>query len=184
MNVASSGIYSEKSAKGGQDNWGDRSDEDDSKENKKGFNEDDYITTDESENENEAEAEAAEARKRKSDSIVDVSSASELKEGVEGPGSASKAEDMEDETQSSSSEPKEIVKGSEASPESKEAPQALSAEEIEEKLHGEKIARDREVHERLRDKSTANGDWASLSAIFDRAANAPGAYQRIFNNDP
>ncbi len=182
-NLASSGMYSKKSDKGGQDNWGDRSDEDDLKEDKKFFNEDDYVTTDESEDENGVEAEAAEARKRRSDSIVNVSSASVPKEGVKGPGCASEAEDMEDETQGSSSEPKEIVKGSEASSESKEAPQALSAEEIEENLHRERIARGREVHERLRAKSISNDDWASLSATFDRAANAPGAYQRTFNND-
>ncbi len=68
VNLASSGIYSEKSAKSGKDKWGDLLDEDTSKEVKKDLNEDDYITTDESEDENEAEAEAAE------DSIVNVSS--------------------------------------------------------------------------------------------------------------
>jgi hypothetical protein len=150
----------------------------------KGLNEDDWVTTDEDEDENEAEAEAVEARKGRSDSIVDVRSASELKEGVKGPGSASKAENMEDGTQGSSSEPKEIAKGSEASSESKEAPQTLSSEEIEEKLHKEKMARGEETHNRLRAKAIANGDWASLSATFDRAANAPGAYQRTFNSAP
>jgi hypothetical protein len=91
---------------------------------------------------------------------------------------------MEDETQSSSSEPKEIPKGSEASPESKkETPQVLSAGEIAEELHRERIARGKATHERLRDKAIADGSWASLSETFNRAANAPGAYQRIFNND-
>ncbi len=183
-NLISSGIYSEKSSKSGKDKWGDLLDEDTSKEDAKGLNEDDWVATDEDEDENEAEAVAAEARKRRSDSIVDVRSASELKEGVKGPGSASKAENMEDETQGSSSEPKEIAKGSEASPESKEAPQALSAEEIKEKLHRERMAQGEEAHNRLRDKSIADGSWASLSATFDRAANAPGAYQRIFNSVP
>ena len=65
----------------------------------KGLNEDDWVTTDEDEDEKAAESEAAEARKRRRDSIVDVRSASELKEGGKGPGSASKAENMEDETQ-------------------------------------------------------------------------------------
>ncbi len=157
-------------------------DEDTSKEDAKGLKEDDWVTTDEDEDENEAEAEAAKARKRRSDSIVDVHSSSELKEGAKGPGSASKAENMEDETQGSSSEPKEIGKGSEASSGSKEAPQALSDEEIAEELHRERIARGKATHERLRDKAIADGSWASLSATFDRAANAPGAYKRIFNS--
>ncbi len=67
-------------------------DEDTSKEDEKGLNEDDYITTDEDEDEKKAEAESAEARKRRSDPIVDVRSSSEPKEGVKGPGSASKPE--------------------------------------------------------------------------------------------
>ncbi len=155
-------IKTQKSAKSGEDKWEDLPDEDTSKEDAKGLNEEDWVTTDEDEDENEAEAKAAEARKRKSDSIVDVRSASELKEGVKGLGSASKAENMEDETQGSSSEPKEIAKGSEASSESKEAPQALSAEEIAEELHRERIARGKATHERLRDKAIADGSWASL----------------------
>jgi hypothetical protein len=89
---------------------------------------------------------------------------------------------MEDETQGSSSEPKEIAKGSQVSSESKEASQALPAEEIEEKLHRERMARGEEVFERSRAKLIANGDWASLSATFDRAASAPGAYQRIVSD--
>jgi hypothetical protein len=162
VNLVSSGIYSEKSAKSGEDKWGDLLDEHASKEDTKGLNEEDWVTTDEDEDENEAKAEAAEARKRRSDSIVDVRSASELKEGVKGPGSASKADNMEDETQGSSSEPKEIAKGSEASSESKEAPQVLSAEEIKEKLHRERMAQCEAAHNRLRGKAIANGSWASL----------------------
>ncbi len=100
VNLVSSGIYSEKSAKSGEDKWGDLLDEDTSKEDAKGRNEEDWVTTDEDEDENEAKAEAAEARKRRSDFIVDVRSASELKEGVKDPGSASKADNMEDETSS------------------------------------------------------------------------------------
>jgi hypothetical protein len=46
------------------------------------------------------------------------------------------------------------------------------------------MARGEEVHNRLRAKSIANGDWVSISATFDRAANAPGAYQHIFNDVP
>jgi hypothetical protein len=134
-NLASSGIYSEKSAKSGEDKWGDLPDEETSKEDAKGLNEDDWVTTDEDEDENEAEAEAAKARKRRSDSIVDVRSSSEHKEGVKGPGSASKAENMEDETQGSSSEPKEIAKGSEASPESNEAPQVLPAGRLQHEVY-------------------------------------------------
>ncbi len=72
---------------------------------------------------------------------MNVHSSSEHKEGAKGPGSASKAENLEDETQGSSSEPKEIAKGSEASSESKETPQALSAEEIAEELHRERMIR-------------------------------------------
>jgi hypothetical protein len=123
VNLASSGIYSEKSAKSGQDKWGDLVDEDTSKEDEKGLKEDDGVTTDEDEDENKAWAEAAKARDKRRDSIVDVSSASEPKESVKGPGSASKSEDhlsgsllSENNAQSSSSE-------------SKEVPQALSAEE-------------------------------------------------------
>jgi hypothetical protein len=163
-NLASSGIYSEKSAKSGKDKWGDLLDEDTSKEDAKGLNEDDWVTTEEDEDENEAEAEAAKARKRRSDSIVDVHSSSEHKEGVKGPGSASKADNLEDGTQGSSSEPKEITKGSEARSESKDTPRALSAEETAEELHREKIARGKATHERLRDKAIADGSWASLSA--------------------
>jgi hypothetical protein len=183
-----SDAYSEKSAKSGKDKWGDLFDEDTSKEDEKGLNEDDYITTDEDEDENKAEAEAAEARKRRSDCIVDVSSSSEPKEGVKGPGSASKPEGhssgallSEDNTQSSSSE-------------SKEAPhQALSAEEIAEELHASRIAKGRAVYERaLAAREIAKGseaaprideDWASLSATFDRAAGAPGAHQRIISDE-
>jgi hypothetical protein len=51
------------------------------------------MTTDEDEDEKEAWAEAARARNRRSDSIIDVSSAFEPKEGDKGPGSASKTED-------------------------------------------------------------------------------------------
>jgi hypothetical protein len=162
------------SAKSGEDKWGDLLDEDTSKEDTQGLNEDDWVTNDEDEDENEAEAEAAKARKRRNDSIVDVHSSSELKEGVKGPGSASKAENMEDETQGSSSEPKEIAKGSEASSESKETPQALSAKEIAEELHRERMAQGEAAHNRLREKAIADGSWASLSATFDRAAKAPG----------
>jgi hypothetical protein len=86
-NLASSGIYSEKSAESGKDKGRDFLEEDTSIEDVKGLNEDDWVATDEDENENEAEAEAAAARKRRSDSIVDARSASELKEGVKGPGS-------------------------------------------------------------------------------------------------
>ncbi len=64
-NLASSGIYSEKSAKRGQDKWGDLVDEDTSKDDDVGLEEDDGITTDEDEDKNEAWAEAAEARKRR-----------------------------------------------------------------------------------------------------------------------
>ncbi len=155
-----------------------------SREDAKGLNEDDWVTTDEDENENEVEAEAAKARKRRSDSIVDVHSSSEHKEGVRGPGSASKANNMEDETQGPSSEPKEIAKGSEASSELKETPQGLSAEEIAEETHRERMTQGEAAHDRLRDKAIADGSWASLSATFDRAAKAPGAYQRIFNGAP
>jgi hypothetical protein len=90
---------------------------------------------------------------------------------------------MEDETQGSSSEPKEIAKGSEASPESKGTTQTPSAKETAERIHRERMARGEEVFERGRAKLIASGEWASLRATFDRAANAPGAYQRIFNND-
>jgi hypothetical protein len=186
-NLTSSGIYSEKSAKSGKDKWGDLLDEDTSKEDAKGLNEDDWVTTDEDEDESAAEVEAAEARKRRNDSIIDVRSASEQKEGAKGPGSASKAENMEDETQGSSSEPKEIAKGSEANRELKESPQALSAEEIADELHASKIARGRAVVEKFREdkeRAIADGSWASLSATFDRAAKAPGAYQRIFDGAP
>jgi hypothetical protein len=138
-NLASSGIYSEKSAKSGKDKWGDLLEEDTSKEDAKGLtsSDDGWVTTDEDEDESPAEAEAAAARKRRSDSIVDVHSSSEHKEGTKGPGSASKADNMKDETQGSSSEPKEIAKGSEASSESKETPLTLSAKEIVEELHRE-----------------------------------------------
>jgi hypothetical protein len=34
----------------------------------------------------------------------------------------------------------------------------------------------------LRQANESDRDWASLDATFDRAANAPGAYQRTFNN--
>jgi hypothetical protein len=215
VNLVSSGIYSEKSAKSGEDKWGDLLDEDTSKEDAKGLNEDDWATTDEDEDENEAEAEAAEARKRRNNSIVDVRSASELKEGAKGSGSASKPEgnpfvllSSENNSQSSSSEPKgapqalsseeignddayiaavkaiienrraekEIAKGSET--------QTPSAKEIAEEIHREKMARGEEVFERGRAKLIANGEWASLSTTFDRAANAPGAYPRIFNGAP
>jgi hypothetical protein len=130
---------------------------------------------------------------------VDVHSSSEQKKGVKGPGSASKAESLEDETQGSSSEPKEIAKGSEASSESKETPQALSAEEIAEELHSrERMDRGWEAFEKGKAKLIESGewasgrakfnesgaDWASLSATFDRAAKAPGAYQRIFDRAP
>jgi hypothetical protein len=160
-NLASSGIYSEKSAKSGEDKWGDLSDEDTSKEDAKGLNEDDWVTTEEDEDENEAEAEAAKARKRRSDSIVNIHSVTELEEGAKGPGSASKAESMEDETQGSSSEPKEIAKGSEASSESRETPQVPSAEEIAEELHRERMAQGEAAHNRLRDKAIADGSWPS-----------------------
>jgi hypothetical protein len=176
---------------------GDLPDEGTSKEDAKGLNEDDWVTTDEDEDENEAEAEAAKARKRRSDSIVNVHSSSEQKEGVKGPGSASKAEILEDESQDSSSEPKEIAKGSEASSESKETPQALSAKEIADETHRERMTRGGEVFERSKAKLIESGewasgrakfnesaDWASLSATFDRAAKAPGAYQRIFDGAP
>jgi hypothetical protein len=94
---------------------------------------------------------------------VDVHSSSEHKEGAKGPGSASKADNMEDETQGSSSAPKEIAKGSEASSESKETPPTLSAEEIAEELHRERIARGKATHERLRDKSISDGWKLGLS---------------------
>jgi hypothetical protein len=48
-NLAPSGIYSEKSAKSSQDKWGDLLEEDTSKEDAKGLNEDDWVTTDEDE---------------------------------------------------------------------------------------------------------------------------------------
>ncbi len=188
-NLASSGIYSEKSAKGGKDKWRDLHDEDTSKEDAKGLSEDDWVTTDEDEDESPAEAEAAAARKKRNDSIVDVHSSSEHKEGAKGPGSASKADNMEDETQGSSSEPKEIAKGSKASSESKE-----TAKE----LHEEKMNRGAEGFEKHKAKLVASGewasgrakfdesdhDWASLSATFNRAAKAPGSYQRIFDGAP
>jgi hypothetical protein len=190
-NLASSGIYSEKSAKSGKDKWGDLNEEDTSKEDAKGLNEDDWVTTDEDEDESAAEAEAAEARKRRSDSIIDVRSASEQKEDAKGPGSASIAENVEDETQGSSSEPKEIAKGSEASSESKEAPQALSTEGIAGELHLKSIARGKAIAETFRaEREIAKGsvtasrideNWASLGATFDHAAKAPGAYQCIFD---
>jgi hypothetical protein len=160
VNLASSGIHSEKSAKSGKDKWGDLHEEDTSKEDAKGLNEDDGITTDESEDENEAEAEAAEARKRRSDSIVDVRSSSELKEGVKGPGSATKPEDQ----QSSSSE-------------LKEATQALSAEEIDEELHANRMARGKAIVEKFRaDKEITKGSARNMNW------NAPEAYERYFRN--
>jgi hypothetical protein len=64
-NLASSGIYSEKSAKSGKDKWGDLLDEDTSKEYAKGLNEDNWVTTDEDEDESAAEVEAAKARNKK-----------------------------------------------------------------------------------------------------------------------
>ncbi len=104
---------------------------------------------------------------------------------------------MEDETQGSSSERKEIAKGSEASSESKETLQALSAIEIAEELYRERMDRGAEAFERGRAKLIESGEWASgrakfnesanwasLSATFDRAAKAPGAYQRIFDGAP
>jgi hypothetical protein len=54
--------------------WGDLLEEDTSKEDAKGLNEDDWVTTDEDEDESAAEVEAAEARKRRSNSIIDVRS--------------------------------------------------------------------------------------------------------------
>jgi hypothetical protein len=168
-NLASSGIYSEKIAKSGKDKWGDLLEEDTSKEDDKGLNEDDWVTTDEDEDESTAEAEAAEARKRRNDSIVDVGSASEQKEGAKGPSSASKAENLEDETQVSSSEPKEIAKGSKASSESKETPLTLSAEEIAEELHREKMDRGAEGFARAKAKLIASGEWASGRAKFNES---------------
>ena len=35
-----------------------------------------------------------------------------------------------------------------------------------------------------RAKFNESADWSSLSATFDRAAKAPGAYQRIFDGVP
>jgi hypothetical protein len=107
-NLTSSGIYSEKSAKSGKDKWGDLLDEDTSKEDAKGLSKDGWVTTDEDEDESATEAEAAKARKRRSDSIVDVHSASGQKEDAKGPGSASKAENLEDETQGAQRDRKRI----------------------------------------------------------------------------
>jgi hypothetical protein len=174
VNLASSGICSEKSAKSGKDNWGDLLDEDDSKEYEKGLDEDDGVTTDEDEDENKAWAEAAKARKRRSDSIVDVSSASEPKEGDKGPGSASKSEDhlsglllSENNAQSSSLESIEVP----------QAPHSL--EEIEKERHANSIARGRAVHERfLAAREIAKGSEAASRTNEDSL----GAYQRTFNN--
>jgi hypothetical protein len=105
---------------------------------------------------------------------------------------------LEDETQGSSSEPKEIAKGSEASSESKETPPTLSAEKIAEELHREKMDRGVEGFAKAKAKLIASGewasglakfnesdhDWASLGATFDRAAKVPGSYQRIFDGAP
>jgi hypothetical protein len=153
---------------------GDLVDEDTSKEDKKCLKEDDGVTTDEDEDENKAWVEAAEARKRRSDSIVDVSSASEPKEGDKGPGSASKSEDhpsgsllSENNAQSSSSE-------------SIEVPQALSAEEIEKELHASRIASGRAVHERLlAAREIAKGSEAASRIDED----ASGAYQRLIDEE-
>jgi hypothetical protein len=75
----------------------------------------------------------------KGETIVDVNSASEPKEGDKGPGSASKSEDhlsgsllSENNSQSSSSE-------------SKEAGQSPSSEEIEKELHANRIARGKAI---------------------------------------
>jgi hypothetical protein len=76
----------------------------------------------------------------------------------------------------------------------KEAPQALSAKGIADELHANRIARGKAIVKKFRaQKEIAKGsgaaprideNWASLSATFDRAANAPGAYQRTFNSAP
>jgi hypothetical protein len=83
-----------------------------------------------------------------------------------------KAEDLEDETQGSSSEPKEIAKGSEASSELKETPQALSAEEIAEELHRERMDRGAEGFARGKAKLIASGEWASGRAKFNESSAA------------
>jgi hypothetical protein len=126
-------------------------------------------------------------REKRSDPIVDVRSASELKEGVKGAGSASKPEDHLSGSLSSET----YVQSS--SSESKETPQALSAEEIAEEFHVDRIARGKVIVENFRkEKEIAKGsgaapkigeDWASLSATFDRTVSAPGAYQRIVSDE-
>ncbi len=175
VNLVFSSIYSEKRAKSGQDKWGDLVDEDTSKEDDKGLEEDDGVTTDEDEDENKSWADAAEARKRRIESIVDVRSASEPKEGDKGPGSASNLRTTfligsllsETNAQSSSSESKEVH-------------QALSAERTQKRLR-KKVhqARGRAVHERpLAAREIAKGSGAASRTNED----APGAYQRTFNN--
>ncbi len=79
VNLASSGIYSEKSVKSDQDKWGDLDDEDISIEDDKGPKGEEDITSEEDETERIACAEAAILRNKRSDSIINVNSVTKSK---------------------------------------------------------------------------------------------------------